>query len=591
MANDPVSFPTATAEGSATNINAPLRQLLTQSGLNPDSGFPGFMTYPVLGTEVSVTQPRFPYGDVRRFGAVGNGAADDSTAIQNAMTSVAAVGGDVYFPPGTYKVTTTCTLSSLNVVNLIGDRSVISIGGPIAGAVFDVGCARGVIRGLWFTDPTYDAGVGQGTRTVTAALLLTSFSEGLVEHCYFSYVKGSAIKAINFQRGNIRSNVILGCGAASKPAVYFASNAGAGLVCQAVVFSDNKMESCLSAEYVQLGTGTADVRLANNQFEADEAIAATNQKYLLVKAARVTCIGNLYNRNLATFVSVETDAEAFLSVGNQYTGTPTGLPQFISTVANIDCIGDVFIGSGAATGTCIDTSANGYSNFTGCRVYINGNVKMGPYSTWTGGALSDLATTQPYAFPLLDFSSVVGVKIRDSASTGGIKITGQNCTVTGNVVKAMGGVGIRNESVTSLIKGNNCYGNTGGDFTTNVTPKAYAPEDNNFHDGVAPLASRRVHNGTGAVACNNTVATTLFAIPATAGKYEVYVWVSGQGAAYTAKVTIVQSGAGGAAPQLLGNAAASASIALSLSGSNLQATQSSGGTATVNYGYEFLSTY
>lgn len=40
------------------------------------------------------------------FGARGTGVADDSTAIQNALDSLKTTGGIIYFPVGTYKVST-----------------------------------------------------------------------------------------------------------------------------------------------------------------------------------------------------------------------------------------------------------------------------------------------------------------------------------------------------------------------------------------------------------------------------------------------------------------------------------------------------
>ena len=45
---------------------------------------------------------------VKDFGAVGNGVADDTVAIQNAV----ATGGAIYFPTGTYKITSQITLIS-----------------------------------------------------------------------------------------------------------------------------------------------------------------------------------------------------------------------------------------------------------------------------------------------------------------------------------------------------------------------------------------------------------------------------------------------------------------------------------------------
>lgn len=53
------------------------------------------------------------------YGAIGDGTADDSSAIQNAMTAAQAAGGGiVYFPAGTYKVTQTLNVGTK--VSLMG---------------------------------------------------------------------------------------------------------------------------------------------------------------------------------------------------------------------------------------------------------------------------------------------------------------------------------------------------------------------------------------------------------------------------------------------------------------------------------------
>lgn len=44
------------------------------------------------------------------FDAEGDGSTDDTTAIQNALDAAVEDGGEVYFPPGTYKVSSTLTL-------------------------------------------------------------------------------------------------------------------------------------------------------------------------------------------------------------------------------------------------------------------------------------------------------------------------------------------------------------------------------------------------------------------------------------------------------------------------------------------------
>lgn len=63
--------------------------------------------------------------NVKDFGAVGDGVADDAAAIQAAVTAVATTGQGLYFPAGTYKATTAITSTGhLNVFGE-GDKSVI----------------------------------------------------------------------------------------------------------------------------------------------------------------------------------------------------------------------------------------------------------------------------------------------------------------------------------------------------------------------------------------------------------------------------------------------------------------------------------
>lgn len=53
--------------------------------------------------------------NVKAYGATGNGSTDDTTAIQNAVTA----GGLVYFPPGTYLVSSTITINT-SFTRLVG---------------------------------------------------------------------------------------------------------------------------------------------------------------------------------------------------------------------------------------------------------------------------------------------------------------------------------------------------------------------------------------------------------------------------------------------------------------------------------------
>jgi hypothetical protein len=54
----------------------------------------------------SCTVPVATMFNVLTYGAAGNGTTDDTTAVQNAINAAQAVGGIVFFPAGSYKITT-----------------------------------------------------------------------------------------------------------------------------------------------------------------------------------------------------------------------------------------------------------------------------------------------------------------------------------------------------------------------------------------------------------------------------------------------------------------------------------------------------
>ena len=55
------------------------------------------------------------------YGAVGDGSTDDTTAIQAAIDAANTAGAWVYFPPGTYKVTSTLTYNPIETDEVVSD--------------------------------------------------------------------------------------------------------------------------------------------------------------------------------------------------------------------------------------------------------------------------------------------------------------------------------------------------------------------------------------------------------------------------------------------------------------------------------------
>lgn len=90
----------------------------------PDPGETGW------GTSVSNNMRRLAdiAVNVKAYGAVGDGSADDTSAITNAITAAYASGGSVYFPAPVayYKVTSTIDLSQKPGLYLLGGGSKLS---------------------------------------------------------------------------------------------------------------------------------------------------------------------------------------------------------------------------------------------------------------------------------------------------------------------------------------------------------------------------------------------------------------------------------------------------------------------------------
>ncbi len=68
-----------------------------------------------IDAEVTPTDYSYPPGDVRRYGATGDGTTDDTAAIQDAINVVFEAGGGIVFlPAGTFKITSSLTYTAIN---------------------------------------------------------------------------------------------------------------------------------------------------------------------------------------------------------------------------------------------------------------------------------------------------------------------------------------------------------------------------------------------------------------------------------------------------------------------------------------------
>jgi hypothetical protein len=75
---------------------------------------------------------------VKQYDAVGDGVADDTTPINNTIAAVVAAGGGVvYFPPGTYLISSTITITTSNVIFRGEHPAIIKMTADANAIVFD----------------------------------------------------------------------------------------------------------------------------------------------------------------------------------------------------------------------------------------------------------------------------------------------------------------------------------------------------------------------------------------------------------------------------------------------------------------------
>ncbi len=464
-----------------------------------------YIPYPITPQETTAglipTNYTYPLGDVRRYGAMADGVTDDTLAFQKTCLALSVLGGKMTIPvPGIYLLTDTITITSdyaVSIESAMGPdnsstpKSYISIGASIAGPLFDISSRGGKIKGLWFRDPTSTLGGAQGTRAIDSALKLTIFGMGNIEDCSWDGILGSAIEANNWIRGHIVRPHIRDCGSASHPALWF--NPSSTLSVGQITITSPHIEVCRATSYIRLEADTVDVKIIGGQFEADTALAASNQLFIDDVADRTTVAASGFNRNTATQVKLGgTRARLTGCVLSAASGVASA-PQLLTSGSYNNISGCDLIGTPAAVTTAIsDTGGNNV--FSGVKCYFGGNVLLGPKSVWSGGGIFSTNTTEAYAMVTGAESVISGTIIEGSATAGGIRVI-NGPTVTGGLIVDNAGIGVRNESSVSLIQGNKISDNTGGNYSTTSYPRGMFPNANTLATtDVPPLQYEAVVN-------------------------------------------------------------------------------------------------
>ena len=117
-----LSFNVGVGGGANDTRSVTSERMRVTSGGNID------IAYPLIGSTSPATnayQKRgssvTPWINVKTdYGAVGDGSANDTSAINAAITAINSAGGTLYFPPGTYKVSGSLTSITAEGCNIVG---------------------------------------------------------------------------------------------------------------------------------------------------------------------------------------------------------------------------------------------------------------------------------------------------------------------------------------------------------------------------------------------------------------------------------------------------------------------------------------
>lgn len=187
------------------------------------------------------------------YGAKGNGSTDDTAAIQSAISAAQAAGGGiVFFPVGTYKITSTLIVSSDNIELVgAGHGAILSWAGAINSIMVQIqgpGGAANFRRGIRIA---YIFLLGNSIAGVTAIDAVSTYSM-LIDHVRIRFCNGTGIKLDGINTAFGAYNIIRGC--------HITDSTGTGIDMN---FSEwNIIESSLFAFWNNAGAGIA-VRLPN----------------------------------------------------------------------------------------------------------------------------------------------------------------------------------------------------------------------------------------------------------------------------------------------------------------------------------------
>jgi parallel beta-helix repeat protein len=376
-------------------------------------------------TKVSYSMIEGASANVLDYGAVGDGVADDSAAIQAAITDLTASGGTLFFPNGTYKIESTVTLAS-NVSLIANTNAALTLDVAEVGLQIPASATNITISGFTIS--------GTFSRAISSALSDT---------CTNIKIIGNTISGATLVGAGYTSGIFL-LGASD----------------------------CLVKENTLSGNGMGGIA----DFSADIAFYAPNATST---GSRNRVLDNTCKSTTVKYHITAFNIDNCLIDGNYCSGAQT-------SSANNDGYGIVVYDTASYTLPYTLTNFNTISNNTvtgteGTGIYVVSTSN----TTVTGNTVSYVATVQndttlPVGGIVINggFSSqntVVGNTVSSSGKDGIVSSANLTTTISGNTVTASAqhGIHLRGANQSITVTGNTVSGNTERGIYDDATAKTY----------------------------------------------------------------------------------------------------------------------
>jgi hypothetical protein len=314
--------------------------------------------------------------NVMDYGAVGDGAADDTAAVQAAHDALPAGGGEVYFPPGQYKIATASggtgvavTKPSVRFRGVGWDQATLTAGSRIvAGAAMtDLVKAASTATTFRMSEMWLD-GNGQATNCLTTDGLNTQLRE-----CYFrrpasngTHVSATA-NAVSLWALNCRMNganqagvtgmvvnatdaIVIGCKPVNVVHGVVLQNGASGALLEGNHITPG---STIGVNCVWVSAACSNVAMTGNRFD-NHGLGSAIQVTPSADYTGLAVTGNVFYQNVVTndtFAAIGIDTTTFgvyeVNITGNIVRSASG-HRYASLLAAQTQAGTVVTGAGAA---------------------------------------------------------------------------------------------------------------------------------------------------------------------------------------------------------------------------------------------------